>query len=140
RARRGRPGHPPPQPRAMAVAKPLFCALPPARKAGPCLLAGRSAGPGRHLRLSPQLSGVVSAGPSIAARVRRARRLVTARRRASRGSSGALPPHLFRGHGMNRYLLRPLWLALLAAPLGGCGTLGSLFAERFTFEGELPAD
>ncbi len=41
---------------------------------------------------------------------------------------------------MNRYLLRPLWLALLAAPLGGCGTLGSLFAERFTFEGELPAD
>ena len=40
---------------------------------------------------------------------------------------------------MIRYT-RPLWLALLIAPLSGCGTLGSLFAERFTFEGELPAD
>ena len=39
-----------------------------------------------------------------------------------------------------RMTFRPLWLALLAIPLSGCGTLGSLFAERFTFEGELPAD
>src|SRR5690606_20190979 len=39
-----------------------------------------------------------------------------------------------------RMILRPLRLALLIAPLSGCGTLGSLFAERFTFEGELPAD
>jgi hypothetical protein len=37
-------------------------------------------------------------------------------------------------------LLRPLWVALLALPLSACGTLGGLFAERFTFEGDLPAD
>ena len=41
---------------------------------------------------------------------------------------------------MIRRALRPLCLALLIAPLSACGTLGSLFAERFTFEGELPAD
>ena len=40
---------------------------------------------------------------------------------------------------LNR-IQRPLWLTVLAISLGGCGTLGSLFAERFTFEGELPAD
>ncbi|HTN31505.1 MAG TPA: hypothetical protein VL178_11865 [Pseudomonas sp.] len=39
-----------------------------------------------------------------------------------------------------RMIFRPLWLVLLATPLSACGTLGSLFAERFTFEGELPAD
>lgn len=32
------------------------------------------------------------------------------------------------------------WLALLTISLSGCGTWGSPFAERFTFEGELPAD
>ena len=35
---------------------------------------------------------------------------------------------------------RSFWLAVLAIALSGCGTLGSLFAARFTFEGELPAD
>src|SRR5690606_1540539 len=31
-------------------------------------------------------------------------------------------------------------LVALTITLSGCGTLGSLFAERITFEGELPAD
>ena len=41
---------------------------------------------------------------------------------------------------MRLFSYRSIGLALLAISLSGCGTLGSLFAERFTFEGELPAD
>lgn len=37
-------------------------------------------------------------------------------------------------------LRRLLWLGLLSLPLGACSALGQLGSERFTFEGELPAN
>lgn len=37
-------------------------------------------------------------------------------------------------------LHRLLWLGLLSLPLGACSALGQLGSERFTFEGELPAN
>src|SRR5690606_17945753 len=81
----------------------------------------------------------VSPGPPAAARPGRTPRLAAPRRRNPGRAPGPLP-RLLHPSGGRRMIRRALYLALLTLPLSACGTLGSLFAERFTFEGDLPAD